>query len=196
MHQHAVTAIILAAGASRRFGPRNKLLEPVEGKALVLHPVDAALAAGLRVAVVVPSQASALRDLLVTRPVTLVPNAHAGDGLATSIAAGIGALDRATAGAAILPGDMPNVTPGMLLRLVEAFQAHAGAFVIVPKTATGAQRNPVIWPAAWFARLSALNGDQGAKSLIPAATGERHDVVFSETGVFRDIDTVADLAGA
>ncbi len=159
----------------------------------MLHPVDAALEAGFHVVVVVPAGAACVREYLAGRRVEVCENPVATDGIGGSVAAGVGALDAAVTGAAILPGDMPNVTPDMLRRLADAFKATEARCVVVPVTAGGEQRNPVLWPRPWFARLMTLRGDRGAKALIPTDRDQRCDVVFPDDLEFFDVDTPADL---
>ena len=48
-----IAAIVLAAGCSSRMAPRNKLLVPVENKAIVARPAEAAMASGADPVIVV-----------------------------------------------------------------------------------------------------------------------------------------------
>jgi CTP:molybdopterin cytidylyltransferase MocA len=54
-----VAAILLAAGASTRFGPENKLVAEINGRPLVRATADAVLGAGIAEVVVVTGSALA-----------------------------------------------------------------------------------------------------------------------------------------
>jgi molybdenum cofactor cytidylyltransferase len=193
--RHKLGAVLLAGGASRRFGTDNKLLADVRGTPLIAHTVRTIQAAGMDPLVVVTGaehdgHAAALAGL----PLQLISNVHWEAGMGTSISAGIRALPRECDGAFIVPADMPNLTAEVLLRLAEAFEGTGGTSVVVPVTAEGGQRNPVLWPRGLFADLATLSGPQGGKSLLDRPGVKRLDVAFADGSVFADIDTPEDYA--
>ena len=112
--------------------------------------------------------------------------------MGTSIAAGVSMLAPGTDGLAIIPGDMPLMTPQTLHTLLQTFAAHAGSSIVHAADRDGAQRNPVLWPRSFMPRLAALKGDRGAKSLIDEAIAVR----VSDLDELSDIDDPADLVKA
>jgi molybdenum cofactor cytidylyltransferase len=92
-----------------------------------------------------------------------------------------------------VPGDLPNLTEAMFRHLAQEFQAHGARKVVVPVTADGAQRNPVLWPRSAFVALAALTGTRGGKSVLDTLAAERLDVAFDDAALFADIDTRDDL---
>lgn len=188
-------AVLLAGGASRRFGADNKLLARVGAAPLIAKVARAVIGGGADPAVVVTgAEEDAYTDALSGLPVRFVHNARWADGMGGSIAAGIRALEDACDGAFIVPGDMPNLTSDVLVRLAGAFRAQGGARVVVPVTSAGAQRNPVLWPRRHFSQLAALSGPGGGKSLLDTLGDGRLDVVFDDESLFADIDTADDYA--
>lgn len=182
-----IGSIVLAAGRSRRFGPENKLLAVLGGAAVVQRTAAAAHGAGLDdIIVVTGPDGDAIRDALIGLPVRCVGCADDRDGLGYSIAAGAGALDRDIDGVMILPGDMPLLSAASLRMLISVFGAQGGRRIVHAADARGAQRNPVIWPRAVIAQLSALHGSDGAKALIRDAIAVRiperelHDIDDAE----------------
>ncbi len=188
-------AVLLAGGASRRFGADNKLLADVGGRPIVARVAREIVAGGIAELVVVTG---AEHDAYVTAlsglPVRLVANDRWSDGIGSSIAAGVRALSDAPEGAFIVPGDLPNLAAGVFRRLAASFAAAEGRCVIVPVTAQGAQRNPVLWPRALFPRLAALAGAKGGKALLDTLGDRRVDVAFDDARLFADIDTPDDYA--
>lgn len=189
-----VAAIVLAAGQSRRMGATNKLTAPVDGKPMVAHMVDAALASRASTVVVVTGhQADAVRLALDGRPVRVIHNPDFAGGLSTSLKAGIAALPEDTDAAIICLGDMPLVTAADLDRLVGAFDPTEGRSIVVP-TWNGKRGNPVLWDRRFFAAMGELSGDVGAKHLIGENGELVAEVAMDRGGVLVDVDTPEALA--
>jgi molybdenum cofactor cytidylyltransferase len=190
-----VHAVLLAAGRSSRMGGPNKLLALFQGKPLVRRTAERVLASKAESTVVVSGhQASRIGDALAGLDIPATHNADFASGLASSLKAGISALPEDAAGALIVLGDMPEVLPADLDRLIEAFE-RAGGRAVVRATHDGKRGNPVILPRALFAAVAHLEGDTGARHLIES---ESVDVVDIEIGAGAavDVDTPEALAGA
>jgi molybdenum cofactor cytidylyltransferase len=181
-----IAAVVLAAGRSTRMGAINKLLADVDGKPMVRHAVEAALASQARpVLVVTGHMASEVSAACAGLDVTLVPNPAYATGLASSLKAAITALPSACNGALILLGDMPHITSAHLDLLIAA---HARDAIVVP-VHTGRQGNPVLWPVKYFPELLLLEGDTGAKRLIAAHAAQVREIDLETTAIFADVDT-------
>jgi molybdenum cofactor cytidylyltransferase len=85
-------------------------------------------------------------------------------------------------------GDMPHVAPATLAALADALAA--GADIAAP-VMDGRRGNPVGFGRVHLAALLALEGDQGARRLLQ--TCPVTEVPVEDPGIFRDIDTPADL---
>lgn len=194
-------AVLLAGGASRRFGAENKLLAEVGGAPILAKVAHEILTSGVdELVVVTGAEHAAYVAALDGLPVRFVANAHWDDGIGGSIAAGVRALSEIPRGVFIVPGDLPNLTAAVFQRLAEVFTKAAGSRIVVPVTAEGEQRNPVLWPRRLFPGLAALSGPKGGKSLLDSLPDERLDVAFGDESLFADIDTPDDytrlIAGA
>jgi molybdenum cofactor cytidylyltransferase len=197
-----IGAIILAAGRSQRFraeGGReiSKLVASLDGKPLVRHAAEAALASRARPVVVVTGHArEAVEAALAGLPVVLANNAGFAAGLASSLKVGVAALPSGVAGALVLLGDMPEVETTTLDRLIDAFALRPEALAATPIRA-GRRGNPALLSRALFGALARLDGDEGARRLLAEADPVRIvDVAVDGDGVTLDIDTPDDLAAA
>jgi molybdenum cofactor cytidylyltransferase len=189
-----VAAIVLAAGRSTRMGAQNKLLADVGGTPMVRRVVETAVASRARpVLVVTGHMAAEVGAALAGLDVTLVANPDYATGLASSLKAGIRAVPAACAGALVLLGDMPRITPEHLDRLIDAFIADNGMVIVAP-THHGKRGNPIIWPPAFFPDLLQLEGDIGARSLLIEHARQVEEVELDNLGIFADIDTPEELA--
>ncbi|QOF71285.1 molybdopterin-binding/glycosyltransferase family 2 protein [Aminobacter sp. SR38] len=190
-----VHAVLLAAGRSSRMGGPNKLLALFQDKPLVRRTAERVLASKAESTVVVTGhQANRIRDALAGLDLPVAHNADFASGLASSLKAGISALPDDAAGALIVLGDMPEVLPADLDRLIGAFEREGGR-AVVRATHDGKRGNPVILPRALFPAVAHLEGDTGARHLIES---EGVDVIDIEIGAGAavDVDTPEALEGA
>lgn len=188
-----IAAIVLAAGRSTRMGS-NKLLEPVGGKPMLAHVVDAALASAARpVVVVTGNQAPAVEAALAGRDVGFAANPDFADGIAGSLRRGLAALPPGIDGAVVCLGDMPDIRGPHIDRLIAAYNPVEGRAICVP-TMQGKRGNPVLFGAEFFAEMREVQGDTGAKHLIGAHGDVVCEVAIDDPAVLEDVDTPEALA--
>jgi len=159
-----VAGVVLAAGASKRFG-RNKLLLTLDGASLARRAATTALAAGLSpVVVVLGYEADAIARELSGLPVHPVVNADYERGMSTSLAAGIMAVGSEADAAVVLLADMPRVTAAMVGRLVEE-RRRTGA-PLVASDYEGVQAPPTLYARTLFPELGGPEGDGSGKRVV------------------------------
>ncbi|MGC8469099.1 MAG: NTP transferase domain-containing protein [Acetobacteraceae bacterium] len=190
----AVTALVLAAGRSRRAAPLHKLLVPVRGKPMIARTVDNVLASRARpVLVVLGHEAETVAGALAGRPVGRVIAADHAEGLAASLRAGLAAVPAEARGVIVCLGDMPFVTGRVIDRLIEAFDPGEGRTIVIP-TFRGKRGNPVLWDRRFLPEMMALSGDAGARALLERHHAETVEVEMENDAVLRDFDTPEALA--
>ncbi|MEN9526119.1 MAG: hypothetical protein RLY56_70 [Pseudomonadota bacterium] len=191
-----VHALVLAAGAARRFGSPKGLAD-YRGRPLVRHVVESVHAA-LRqtrdagtVTVVLGSESERLRDALSECDVQIVINPEWQRGLSSSIRLGIGSLPSSTAAVLIALADQVLVSSDDYRRLLDA----AGANPVSPVAARYADTVgvPAVFPAEYFTRLGELEGDRGAGSLL---VSDERVISINIPNAAVDIDTPEQLAAA
>jgi molybdenum cofactor cytidylyltransferase len=186
---HRVAGLVLAAGRSTRMGGPNKLLEEINGKALVRHVAEHVLASRAKPVIVVTGhQKDRVERALAGLPVTFVHNPDFADGLSTSLKTGIAAVPAEADGAIVCLGDMPQVSAKLIDRLIMAFDPERGALVVIP-TIEGKRGNPVLWSRRFFPDLAAVEGDVGARHLIGGYAEAVAEVPLDDAGVLTDVDT-------
>jgi molybdenum cofactor cytidylyltransferase len=184
-----VGVIILAAGNSSRLG-RPKQLLTYRGRTLVAHVAGEALAAGLRpVAVVTGAFHAEVEEALKEEQVGLVYNPDWETGMASGIVAGVSEV--------LVPGveavivavcDQPFISSALLLELVSTFEKSGKG--IVASAYADSVGTPVLFGPAYFEKLLALSGSEGAKKLLRQHSADLASVAFPEGHI--DIDTEED----
>ena len=189
-----ITAILLAAGNSRRFGAANKLLAAIDGQPLIRRVAEEiTLRAEVRVVVVTGYDRHSIERALSDLPLHFAHNVHWQTGMGSSIAVGIGALPPKIEGVMIVPGDMPFLTASLIKTLIDTFDKNGRTSIIFPTTAAGEQRNPVLWPRRFFSQLKSLE-PAGGKALLARQPLEVHAVKFDDERAFHDVDTQDEMA--
>ncbi|MEM8581827.1 MAG: nucleotidyltransferase family protein [Pseudomonadota bacterium] len=183
-----LAGILLGAGASRRFGKKDKLLEPLRGKPLVTHAASALRDFAPDHLIGVARSASVIDQL---RDFDIVSPNEDDPAQSDSLRAGVArAQDLGASRVLIVLGDMPFITLDLLREVV------ARSTDTRPSAATdkACALPPACFPAASFPDLMALRGDRGAAALLQDLP-ETHLVPVSSR-LLKDIDTHVDLTVA
>lgn len=184
-----VAAVILAAGRSTRMGT-HKLLLPLGGRPLVSYAVSAALSSTASpVVVVLGHDAERVRHALPAGDVRIVVNGRYAEGMASSLATGIGAIATSStpvAGAIVLLADQPLVTAEMIDGMIGTVAADPTRIVV---TSYGGRRGqPVFFPSALFGELQAIEGDEGGRSVLARHPDLIETVAIEPAEIGLDVD--------
>lgn len=190
-------AIVLAAGAGRRFGGA-KLTSTWRGGRLIDGALGAALSAPVaRVLVVTgadPAVATAARAFAEAqggaKPLAVVHAADHDLGLSASLRAGFAALDARSRAAFLFLGDMPLVPHDIVTKLAQALK---GDVLAAAPVCHGRRGHPALFARALFDCLAKLGGDQGARRILDELGDRLALVDTTDTGVLIDIDAPGDL---
>jgi molybdenum cofactor cytidylyltransferase len=185
----SLCAMVLAAGASTRFGSPKQLVR-IAGRPLLHAAVTrAAEIGGNAVVVVLGSGAAELAPLLKHSPGTIVINRQWREGLASSIRAGIARVPATCAGALLTLADQAAVSVDDLKRLAGTWRRQP--LHIAAALYEGRPGLPAIFPRSLFAQLARLRGDAGIGALLRRNSDRLLHVAMASAAV--DIDTPEDL---
>jgi molybdenum cofactor cytidylyltransferase len=186
----SVHVIVLAAGASARFGS-PKQSATLGGETLLRRAIHTATeVVGPAIRVVLGANAADIVATLDLQEDQLVINPQWAEGMASSIRQGVAHLPATCAGAVCLLADQPYVTGVSLGRLIETWR-DAPDHIVASRfgAVIGA---PCLFPRWCFAELKALQGDQGARGVLERHADRVLAVDHPEAGI--DIDTPEQLA--
>jgi molybdenum cofactor cytidylyltransferase len=190
-----VSALVLAAGQSRRMGGRDKLVEPVGGVPLLRHVALALGASGAdETVVVLPPEPGARLSALEGLDLRTAPNPRAAEGMGTSIAAGVTAVRPDADAVLIVLADMPDLRGADFDRLIAAFDPGEGRAIVRAVAEGGKPGHPVLFGRRFFELLRGLEGDRGARALIEDYPEFVVDVGLPGAAAATDLDTPEDWA--
>ena len=178
-----VVVVVLAAGGGSRFlGSTHKLDADLNGRTVLSHAVDSALASGVGPVVVVTAG-----HVTTALPpsVERIVNDHWRDGQMSSLRLGVAAAaERGARNVVIGLGDQPFVTPEAW-RLVAATDAPISVAVYDGKRGQPVKLRHDVWA------LLPEDGDEGARSLMRLRPDLTVEVPCQ--GSPTDVDTLEDL---
>ena len=183
--------IILAAGASVRLGkPKQTLL--FKGKSLMQHAIESGIQAHCKLIVVVTG-AYASQVVPETQPyaVHVAHNAVWEEGMASGIRCGVAALlEEAplSTGVILMVCDQPFADATLLLQLMQKQQETGKP--IIASSYNHTLGVPALFSNTFFPDLLALQGQEGAKSILARHPLSVATVSFPLGGI--DIDTLSD----
>ena len=187
----APAIVVLAAGRSSRMRGRDKLLEDIDGQALLRLMVARARKAGASAVRVVLAEgqtdrAAELRDFTDIEIIHL----PAGRDMSDSLKAGIAGLDCAVM---ILLADLPDLTAHDLYLMLTFAQMHPAAILRAADN-KGRAGHPLVFPRDLLPELVKVTGDQGARAVLEQHGGRVVHIPLPETRATTDLDTPEDWA--
>jgi molybdenum cofactor cytidylyltransferase len=184
-----LTAIVLAAGSSRRMGNTNKLLLPYRGKTVLVHTLENILSAGIgEVIVIIGHEAASVRTAIEGLPVLIVHNPQHESGMTSSIKTGVQAATGD--GYMICLADMVLITPEEYTLIKKAFdnrRMEDPACICLPEY-QGVKGNPVVFSSFYREALLLHPDQEGCKGLVRSHPTNHYRVSMPSDHILRDMD--------
>ncbi len=183
-----VGGVVLAAGKSSRLGRPKQLLE-LGGEPLLRHTVRNAANSNLdHVVLVLGARAAEIDAEVGYLGQRIVVNPLYDEGQSTSLRLGLQSIDLDAEAALFMLGDQPTVTPSIINELLRQFEATSAP--IVQATYGNRPANPVLFARSLFSELMAIEGDEGARSVIIRHRGDIAFARFPDMQIPQDVDTM------
>ena len=161
-----ISAILLAAGQSKRMDGENKLLKKYKKKHLINHILNTLTRSKIsKIIVVLGFQRSKVRKVLLkNKKIKCIYNKKYKSGMASSIKAGLKKISQKNTGFLIIHADMPLVSTGIInLFCLGLNKSNKEIFVPINKKKIG---NPIGFKRSMIKFLKKIKGDKGAKKII------------------------------
>lgn len=185
-----ISAILLAAGRSRRMGAFKPLLP--FGQTTVIESCIRNLQEGgvETVVVVVGHRGDRLRERLAHLPVRFAVNTDAESEMGVSIARGVEQIPLGTEALFVALSDQPAVEPEVIRLLIDE-RRRTGARLVVPEH-QGRGGHPVLLDYDLREEMLNLDPQRGLRALFDAHREEVLRVAVASAYVARDMDTWED----
>ncbi|MEM7091526.1 MAG: nucleotidyltransferase family protein [Actinomycetota bacterium] len=179
------TAVVLAAGSSRRLGQPKQLLE-YRGTTLLDVTLNNVRSFGFAETIVaLGGAAPEVLERVDLTGLTVVDSVHHTVGCSSSIVASLGAIDSTSDGFMLFLGDQPHVPAAAVNELAAVADAGAEIGVVDYRNGTG---HPFWLARSMFEALAGLHGDKAVWKLLESGMFEAaHATVDADVPL--DVDT-------
>ena len=188
-----ISAILLAAGQSKRMDGENKLLKKYKKKHLINHILNNLNKSKIsKIIVVLGFQRSkVMKILLKNKKVKCIYNKKYKSGMASSIKAGLKKISQKNTGFLIIHADMPLVSTGIInLFCLGLNKSNKEIFVPINKKKIG---NPIGFKRSMIKILKKIKGDKGAKKIIRRNKHKLYFIKINSKSIFGDFNTQRDF---
>jgi molybdenum cofactor cytidylyltransferase len=180
-----ISAILLAAGESRRMGRPKQLLE-WQGKPLLLHVLENLIRSSAdEIILVLGREAKKIRKSLPEFPIKIVVNPNYQTGMASSLRQGLLAMNPGSEAFLLCLADQPGIGPD----LIRGFRQAEPRRGIVRPVYRGVPGHPVLIGARYLPEALQLIGDAGARRILINHPEDILEIEVEQEAVLMDMDT-------
>jgi len=186
-----ISAILLAAGQSKRMNGKNKLTEKVQNIPLIKHSVKNILHSSVEKLIVVLGYQKEIIEKIIDKDakIKFIFNKDFESGVASSIKVGLNHLPENTESFFICLGDMPLVNCDIYNELINSRNKKD---IIVP-TYKSQQGNPVLFNISMKEKIMDISGDFGAKKILHLNKDKILNLEINNQSIVRGFDTKKDF---
>ena len=161
-----VSAILLAAGQSKRLRGENKLTKLFKGKPLINHILFSLIKSKvIKIIIVLGYEHLKIKTkLLKSKKINFAINKNYKKGMSSSIKTGLKKIPKNSKGFLIVLGDMPNITKTTINKICLSI-TRSDKEIILPKFKNRAG-NPIGFKQSMIKNIYKIKGDKGAKNII------------------------------
>ena len=182
-----ISAILLAAGQSKRMDGENKLTKEIKGIPLIKHSVKNIFASSVDDLIIVLGYQKETIEKLIDKnnKTKFVFNKDFENGMASSIKTGLNNLSEKTEAFFICLGDMPMVNHDIYNQLIKSKDNKE---IIIP-TYKGQQGNPVLFNKSMKEKIMSITGDAGAKQILELNKDKILNLEINDQSITKGFDT-------
>ena len=187
-----ISAIVLAAGESRRMGRAKQLLE-WEGKSLLDRVLENLQGSRVdEVILVLGHEAEEIRKKVDTCGARVVINNGYKEGMITSIHQGLKVLSEKAEAFFIVLADQPGIGPEIFNRLISEWQKTIPLRKIILPTYRGRRGHPALFSVKYREEALRLKGEVGLRQILLEHPEDIVTVELNAASILQDIDTPED----
>ena len=188
-----ISAILLAAGQSKRLLSENKLIKNYNGKPLINHVLSSLINSKVKKIVIVLGfdHLNVRKKILKNKKILFVINKNYKKGISSSIKTGLKKISNKNIGFLIVHGDMPFISKRIINILCQSLKIESKEiFIPVYKKKLG---NPMAFKIKKKKIFHNLKGDKGAKKIIKNNKKEIKLIKVDSSSIHKDFDSIKDF---
>jgi len=187
-----ISAILLAAGQSKRMNGENKLTKEIKGIPLIKLSVKNILASSINELIIVLGHQKEIIEKLIDKneKIKFVFNKDFESGMASSIKTGLNHLSEDTEAFFICLGDMPMVNKDIFNLLIKSKNNRE---IIVP-TYKNKQGNPILFSKSMKKKIMTIEGDVGAKKILELNKDKILNLEINDQSITMGFNTQGDFS--
>jgi len=188
-----ITAILLAAGQSKRLFNQNKLIKNFKGKLLVNYVVQSIIKSKIEKLIIVLGfeYLKVKKKINKNKKIKFVINHNYTRGIASSIKCGLKKISNKSDGFIIVQADMPEIGKNILNKLYKEIKTNKKE-IFVPRK-NNKIGNPIGFKLSMINQLKKISGNRGAKFIIQKNKSKIKYIRTKSLGIFKDIDLNKDF---
>ena len=196
-----ISAILLAAGQSKRMNGENKLTKEIQGTPLIKHSVESILASSIDELIVVLGHQKETIEKLIdkNKKIKFVYNKNYKNGISSSIQTGLRIISKKMEAFFICLGDMPDVNQNIYNKMIKTklnynkkLKPNFKKEIFIP-TYEKKNGNPVLFTKHMKEKIMQISGDDGAKELIEIYKSKALHIPVKNRGITLDFDIQEDF---
>ena len=196
-----ISAILLAAGQSKRMVGENKLVKKIQGVPLIKHSVKNILASSIDELIVVLGHQKETIEKLIdkNKKIKFVYNKNYKNGISSSIQTGLRIISKKMEAFFICLGDMPDVNQNIYNKMIKTklnynkkLKPNFKKEIFIP-TYEKKNGNPVLFTKHMKEKIMQISGDDGAKELIEIYKSKALHIPVKNRGITLDFDIQEDF---
>jgi len=186
-----ISAILLAAGQSKRMNGENKLTKKIQGIPLIKLSFKNILNSNIdEIFIILGYQKEIIQKIIGKNDkIKFVFNENYESGIASSIKIGVSKLSEKTDAFFICLGDMPMVNKNVYNQLIKS---KSDKEIIIP-TYKGKQGNPILFSKSIKEKIMNIKGDVGAKKILELNKDKILNVEINNQSIKKDFNTKDDF---
>ena len=188
-----ISAILLAAGQSKRLTGENKLIKYFKNKPLINHSIDALLRSKVnKVIIVLGYQSTQLKRLIKkNKKISFIINKNYKKGMSTSIKYSLSKISKKNRGFIIAQSDMPFIKTKHINKICNSIQKKIDlVHVLKYRDKIG---NPIGFDISTLPKFKKIKGDYGAKFMVKRLKNKTNFIKVNSSKGFKDFDLKKDF---
>ena len=183
-----ISAILLAAGQSKRMERENKLIKKYKGKPLINHILKSLIKSKVnKIIIVLGYESGKIRKItLKSKKITFVFNSNYKQGISSSIKFGLKKINKKNKGFIIVQSDMPMITSSLINKIYYSIiRNNELVHALKNKNKIG---NPIGFNISTKDKFKKIKGNMGAKKMVKKLRKNTKYLLTNSKAIFKDLD--------